>query len=450
MAKTYDPIFKRYEYETPPLTTGAYELRFQGIVSTYNRSSIIDDVRLDLFDTGTFAELPNGSFEYSEHFGSDATPAVYANSPTGAIWTFEGSNICGLAEATPSAAAGSYFTRSVPEGSRCAFITSNAVIRQTFRFPTTGEVYRLSFQTAARERAEGHTFKVLFDGEPLIPYMQTALSAFHTCHVILPPITNWTATLSFVGITTNSATQTSLFDDIRIYRADDVTVPNGSFETTSSILDGNYSSIATLCADAEWNFAAGSDNRNPGISGTAFGVPDLGGRMAFLQGYASISQTLTLPAAGTYVLSLRAAGRSDMLGYAFEVCWGGTRLGVISTDDVTFRTYSFRLPVAVGAESRELLFRGLVGQPIFSLIDDVRIERSATDGTDRLLPATTELDVAAGAKLDLDFDGTLTVKGVTLGGREKSGIISAATQPAYITGSGALYTPAKGTMITIQ
>ena len=448
VAKTYDPVFKRFEYETPPLTNGAYELRFQGIVGTYNRASIIDDVRLELLDTGTFAGLQNGSFEYSEHFGSDTTPAVYAYTPAGAAWTFEGSNFCGLAEATPSAAPGVYFARTTPNGKRCAFLKAEAAIHQTLRFPTTGEVYRLTFQTAARENAEGHAFKVLFDGVPLIPYMQTALPAFHACQVTLPPITNWTAVLSFVGVTTN-LTRTSLFDDIRICRADDVAVPNGSFETTSSLPEDNYSSYATLCADAGWAFAAGSDALKPGISGTIFGVPDLGGRMAFLQGYASIRQTLTLPVAGTYALSLRAAGRSDKLGHAFEVCWGGTRLGVISTDDVAFRTYSFRLPVAAGTESRELLFRGLVAQPIFSLIDDVRIERVSTSGTDGLLPETATVTVAAGAKLELDFEGTLTVKGVTLGGLEKSRIISAATCPDYVTGAGALYTPAKGTVVTI-
>ncbi len=450
VAKTYDPFFKRYDYTTTPLTNGAYELRFKGIVATVNRSSVIDDVRLELIDNKSFADLPNSSFEYSAHIGTDSAPAVYAFSPDGAAWTFEGSNACGLAEATPLSAPGLYFARSVPDGKRCAFITADAVIRQTLRFPTTGEVYRLTFQAAAREKNEGHAFKVLFGGAPLIPYMQTALPAFHTCEITLPPITNWTAELSFAGITTNSPTQTSLFDDIRVFRADDALVPNGSFETTTSLAENDYSGYATLCAGAEWVFEAGAGALRSGIGGTVLGYPDQGARMAFLNGDASIRQTLTLPSAGAYVLSFRAAGRPDKFGHAFEVCWGGTRLGVVAADDVSFRTYTFRMPYAAAETSQELMFRGLVGQEVGSLLDNVMIERVGTCGSAGLLPDTVAITVAAGAKLDLDFDGTLTVKGVTLGGLEKSQIISATTCPDYVTGAGALYTPQRGTLIKVR
>jgi autotransporter-associated beta strand protein len=450
VAKTCDPVFKRYEYVTPSLTNGAHELRFQGLVGTVNRASVIDDVRLDLKETAVAVDLPNGGFESSDHFGTDSVPTVFAMSPTNAEWTFEGSNLCGIAEATPSVVPGTYFTRNVPEGTRCAFIQSNAVIRQTFRFPTTGEVYRLSFQTAGREKYEGHAFKVLIDGVPLIPYMRTALSTFHACSVTLPPVTNWAAEIAFVGVSTNSATLTSLFDDIRIVRADDVTVPNGSFETTTSLAEGDTSGYATLCEGAGWTFEQDDDARKPGISGTGFGAPPLGRRVAFIQGYAVIRQTLTLPGAGTYLLSFQAAGRPGYLGHAIEVCWGGTRLGVVTADSAAFRTYTFRLPYVAGAASKELLFRGLVRLPIFSLIDDVKIERTVVGGIVGLLPKTADVSVASGAKLDLDFSGTLTVKSVTLGNREKSRIISAETCPEYVTGTGALYTPAKGTIISVQ
>lgn len=452
VAKTYFASFERHEYATPPLTNGAYELRFQGIVGTINRSSIIDDVRLELLDTGTFAQLPNGGFEYSDHFGTANGTATYQMGPSNAVWTFEGSNTCGLAEAIPWAAPGQLFARVVPEGRRCAFIKREGALRQTLRFPATGEVYRLSFKAAAREAREGHAFKVIWDGLPVIPYFQLGYARFQTYEVTLPPVTNWTAELAFVGVVTNEASEaTALFDDVRVFRADDVVVSNGSFEVTTSLAEGDYTGYAVACAGAEWVFEKGADNLNCGISGMGFGYPYLGGRMGFLQGLGRIRQTVTLPEPGTYVLSFSAAGRQGKIGHQFEVCWGGTRLGVVSTEDSVFRKYALRLPHAAAATSAEILFRGLIsGSSYFSLLDDVKIERVSTGGAEGLLPETVRVSVAPGAKLDLDFIGTLRVKDVTLGGLGKSQIISAATCPAYITGTGALYTPAKGTLIRVQ
>jgi hypothetical protein len=84
-----------------------------------------------------------------------------------------------------------------------------------------------------------------------------------------------------------------------VFRSDDVTVSNGSFETTSSWRSTTSAAIHDLCG-CGMAFEQGTDARNPGIAGTGFGEAALGLRTAFLQGCSVIRQTLSLP--GTEVL----------------------------------------------------------------------------------------------------------------------------------------------------
>ena len=55
-----------------------------------------------------------------------------------------------------------------------------------------------------------------------------------------------------------------------------------------------------------------------------------------------------------------------------------------------------------------------------------------------------------GARLELDFEGVLPVAGVTLGGAARSRLIDATTYPEFVAGTGALYSPAKGTLISVR
>ncbi len=453
VAKTYFPVFERFEYATPWLTNGTYELRFQGLVGTVNRSSIIDDVRLEWLDTRLTAGVRNGGFEYSAHLGTDGGTATFGYEPAGAGWTFVssgGENRCGVAEATPASAPGASFARSVPEGRRCAFVRGGGAIRQTFGFPVTGAVYRLTFQVAARETRERHAFRVLFNGSPVVSRMWSDRPLFKLCEVTLPPVTDWTAEIAFEGLSAQEAGRESLFDDIRVYRADDVPVPNGGFEETSSLAADDDSGYTTVCEGAGWIFEPDADGRKAGISGRndAFGLPHLGRRMAFLQGQSAIRRIVTLPERGVYALSFQTAARvPPWEGHAFEILWNGRRLGAVATEDAVFRKYTFRLPHAAGAASAELAFRGLEAGAVSSLIDDVRIERLAVGSAAGLLPETAVIGVAAGARLELDFEGALPVAGVTLGGEKKGGTVSAATHPEYVSGPGALAAPSSGTRV---
>ena len=60
------------------------------------------------------------------------------------------------------------------------------------------------------------------------------------------------------------------------------------------------------------------------------------------------------------------------------------------------------------------------------------------------------LAVDAGAELVLDFDGQIQLDEVRYDGHIVSGIISAATCPDFVAGSGSIYSAAKGTLILLH
>ena len=66
------------------------------------------------------------------------------------------------------------------------------------------------------------------------------------------------------------------------------------------------------------------------------------------------------------------------------------------------------------------------------------------------MPENLTVRVAAGAKLRLDFGGTLPVAGLRLGSRAVAGTVSAATHPEFISGPGALEVKPRGFYLYIR
>ena len=66
------------------------------------------------------------------------------------------------------------------------------------------------------------------------------------------------------------------------------------------------------------------------------------------------------------------------------------------------------------------------------------------------IPESIELDMADGARLNLDFDGQARVKQVKYAGRSYAGVISHATHPEFVMGRGELYAAPRGTIILFK
>lgn len=66
------------------------------------------------------------------------------------------------------------------------------------------------------------------------------------------------------------------------------------------------------------------------------------------------------------------------------------------------------------------------------------------------LPAELSVEVVSGATLDLDFPGTVKLRRLRLGSSLVGGIVSAATHPEYISGTGSLQVPPPETVIIMR
>ena len=66
------------------------------------------------------------------------------------------------------------------------------------------------------------------------------------------------------------------------------------------------------------------------------------------------------------------------------------------------------------------------------------------------VPPEVKIDVAEGARLDLDYDGTVRVRGLSLAGRGQVGVIDATTCPGYVTGRGKLDVRPNGTIVLFR
>ena len=83
-------------------------------------------------------------------------------------------------------------------------------------------------------------------------------------------------------------------------------------------------------------------------------------------------------------------------------------------------------------------------------VDGVSLQRVALASETPNLPETMTLSVAEGAKVNLDFTGTNRLERVRLGGRTRTGVISAETYPDFVTGPGALLPAEHGAILLVR
>ena len=79
-----------------------------------------------------------------------------------------------------------------------------------------------------------------------------------------------------------------------------------------------------------------------------------------------------------------------------------------------------------------------------SIIDGVSLKKLRDELSSPVLPDTLKLVVDAGARLRLDYDGTVEVGRLSLGGTAVRGIVDATTHPEYVRGRGVLNVTGKG------
>ena len=177
-------------------------------------------------------------------------------------------------------------------------------------------------------------------------------------------------------------------------------------------------------------------------------------------------QTITVTEPGVYQFVCHANSR-DIGSYgenpvAIKLIVGAVTntIGRFTTYDRTFRRHAF-LFSAPEAGDYTILLEGQTpwaganpGGAVFvndrtTLIDNVSVRKVQVDVDGLILPEETVIEVAADAKLNLNYVGTNKVDTVRYAGQTLSGYISAATHPEFADGAGVLYTPAKGTLLRV-
>lgn len=475
-------LFERREYVLPQLSQGQHTLTFQGVNEGADRTSVLDDVRIEKIKTAqVIGFVTNGCFEVSAPVtdydaGNTADPCNYSYTyvVTNAGWEFSLSGVhrSGITEDyTPFMS-----QRLAAEGTRCAFLMQQGVMSTTVVFPTNG-IYELSFLTSARfdwvkystTPYNLHDYRIKLDGEQVGTWV-TYKKYFERVAFRLPAITNAPVSkdLCFEGINTLTGDRTSLFDDVRVTRlTDGDPLKDSSFELPAGAL-ANGDTWESGITNTAWTFDLGSGLRNmSGITrnGSAWRCPNApeGAAMAVLQMAANMSQPLTFAEGGAYTLSFMAAGRMrDYPRYYlhdFRVLFNGEEVGYVQTSDETWRRYTFRLPYVKAGVTNNLVFDGLnsmynqlgLADDHTSFIDDVRITKQAVL-KDEASPGSCRsvaVRLAAGSKLALDFPGQIVFKELWYDGRSYTGALDA-SNTAFLTGAGSVYVAPKGTIIRIQ
>ncbi len=477
--------FERKEYVLPQLSEGQHTLTFQGVNEGTDRTSVLDNIRIEKIETATLISfVTNGCFEVSEPLtnydaGNTTDPGNYSYTyvVTNAGWDFSLSGVhrSGITEEYSPFLS----QRFAAEGTRCAFLMQQGVMSTTVAFPTNG-VYDLSFLTSARPDwvkyptfpYNMHDYRVRLGGEQVGTWV-TYKKYFERVTFRLPAITNAPVSkeLRFEGINTLGGDRTSLFDDVRVTRlsAEDPLKDSG-FEVPVGTLPEGSDKWGSGLTNTAWTFDYGarpSVRNASGITrnGSMWYGPNApeGTAAAILQMSSKISQPITFSEDGFYTLSFLAAARMRPAPYYylhdFKVLFNGELVGTVQTFDETWRRYTFRLPYAAAGVTNNLVFYGLnsinnqlgLADDHASFLDDVRIAKQAAVD-DAGTPGSYKdlvVHLAAGSKLALDFPGQTVFKEIWYNGNLYSGTLDASNTP-FLTGAGSAYVSPKGTLIRIH
>jgi hypothetical protein len=297
---------------------------------------------------------------------------AFQYNPSGSPWTFGGSsgvsgNGSGFTDGNPDA----------PEGNQVAFLQGYGSVSQSVTFVAAG-TYNISFSAAQRGNGNfsSQTFQVLIDGnaEGTFTPAGTSYADYHTNSF---SVTAGSHTIQFVGLDLDGQDNTAFLDQVRVNRV--LTILDDPGFETPVVGTGTYNAFQYNPSGSLWTFGGSSGVAGNG-SGFTDGNPDApeGNQVAFLQGYGSVSQSVTFVAAGTYSLGFSAAQRgNDNSSQRFQVLIdGAVVVGTYTPGDASYTAYT-TASFTVTAGSHTISFIGLDpdGGDNTALIDQVFLFR---------------------------------------------------------------------------
>jgi len=342
------------------------------------------------------------------------------------------------------------------EGGHAAVLCKNdggGVMSVPLTFPSAG-LYRITFLAACRTaHYSGAYLNTWSDGAALASVSVSLGSteaarvnptngSFARYELFLPPVTNGalTQTLTF-RVETDANWAAALIDDVRVFRQPLLANPNFEDVTPAGI---------------GWTFNRGDWEcgiTTPGEHSWTVTSPE-GQRCLVMARQGSASQNVAFATAGTYEFSFLAAqSPTTAPGHDFAVTFNGMQVGRVQTEDTTFRRYVFRLPYVEAGRTYGLTLQGINsgGGWSASLIDAAILRKCDAEPEPFGAKAFEEtvVSLAEGARLELDYKGTITLGGLWYDGVPCAGAMSAANT-SFVRGTGCVLVKPKGAVLLLR
>ena len=490
-----DRGWARYRYVTPFLTAGTHHLRIGNTPDTCQsrKHTNLDDISLRLVSRRSTAwAVPNGDFETLAHTNALPTTNMIAKA---AGWTFT-QGAWGTDTTLPGAFVLRYGTSIAKDTPICASTehhlghTQLALIKgstaeTTFK-PLQAGIYRLrgrigmlnignlngintrSSPLVKVTCRQGEGAEVTLDSR--YAQKRTFATVVWNTDVTFAD-TNTTVTLTLSNTTDNSV---ALIDDLEFVPAHEVRE-----DFNAIVKNGNNFS-------SNWMFF---DNRVEGDTKSAAGnVTDIGTSVYYghnryrnnasgarIIDRGAMYQNVTFPGPGRYRLKWHARARADVRDatYTANFYYGKkSALRVVlaeggvtntlfegSTATTNFVGYECSFDIADASKTYALGFMG-ANDPSVSGVNDqssyicnLKCERIGEAGltcTSFAVDSAMSINIATGAKIELDYAGTNKVASLRLAGRRVTGVVDAQSHPFFVVGTGALYVKPRGMVIDFK
>ena len=497
--------FVRAAWRIPWAEAGDYVVGVKALTMPQGAGgTLLDNFRLDFVTDVPDAsvwKIPNGDFELLTNVESARDAHSYANiQNTAEGWTFDNGSYTGGGDPNVGVWVNGMYGQSGHTYYQPNYASETAAkgVVQLFFADVAGRA-RTTFRPPAgtwRLRADTAICPMYFRGGWQWNRRSDALQAtvtvggaaiaLGTCSVTTMAMTpgTWPTAFTVDGATDVTLELRQPSDQYGSLLADNFELVRVDGDARNYVQDGGFEAASQSSYDAAINSAYWRTAQNKGAQRYSYVYPVnyatyypdqigsstcAGAQYAIVCGTAYMEQDLDLDAAGVYVFRMHTAtrynqkdgGRTDqglnpLKAYIYPA--GGdfasqaVEIGAFAVETFEFvpRTAYFRVPSAGRWTLRIAGQSAQANCDRIARVDEVSVTKTAFAADVPDVPETAQVSVAAGAKLRLDYPGTIRLDRLELGGRGVSGTVTAARYPDYISGPGAVEVRAKATVILFR
>ena len=427
----------------PPLSAGPHTIRFRLDDNvTTDRAIILDDVRVSPVARGQFATIPNAGFESVEMITTSGSNGYFKGAPQEATWSFISTytNLVDNGDGTVT-------TNVSNSGSSCGICGSSTWFAYHRSVPAPGEelenLHKAYMQghgkiatTVTAPRAGAVVFTMRYGNRANMAWDSMGIGSVrtlgHTCRVLLD------------GVEIGSVTPTC--EAVRTFISVPFAIAAGEHMLEIENVPPASGDVATVVDDIR-------------IAYDDSGLFALG---------ETFTATLTAPSNGFYRLTVPAIGTELELGHINGMCNGfarypstaylyldGALVNKLRVERPEWTSFAFVLPYLTAGDHTLAFSLSSNGQETASNarfrvghLDLQPLAFLETAPADAM--QDTSIAVVDAAKLDLQFEGKMTLGKLSIDGTSVTGEFSAASDPTHFTGPGVLVVHPKGTMVIMR